>query len=786
MPRPASIRRPPSGRLALALPAALAAALLAALAAPTLPAAATEVKIFQTQSQRAFLAGTLEGIGVDPLGRLRLADRSERLTAIGEPFLLSAAAHPEGWVVGTGNAGRVLLVRENGRVEQLFAAEEPEVFAVWAADDGTVYAGTSPNGKVYRVAPGGAEPTVWFEPGETYVWDLAPAPGGDGLLVATGTQGKLFHVTGQGTGAVVYDSDDTHLRTIAALPDGEVLIGTAGEGFLQVLDPRPGTWGVRTLYDAREPEVVALAVAPDGTRYAAVAASEASPIDLAASSSGAERSGEGEAGGEAGEEDGATVTVTVTPDDGPPTSGAGTGSRRPGYRGPRSEVLAVSPAGIVETLWSFEDETVFDLLWHRGRLWVATGLDGELFSWTGSQMVLEKDVDERQIVALLPGEPGPAFATTNAAALYRVTGGTEREGVYTSAALDAEQISRFGTLRWRGDVPRRSAVSFSFRSGISAEPDRTWTEWSEWTEPVRGPLAGGEVGLGGLPRGRYAQWRARLTAGDGASPLVYGIELSYRQENLRPKIEQLAVLEPGRILVPASFNPSDQAFEPVSQTPEGVFRTLEPAPTGDGRLKSLWKPGYRSLTWDAEDDNGDELVYGLAFRPAEAGAAGVAEDGGGPGDGDGAAAAAAGDGWLPMAADLSDEHYVFDSTVLPDGVYRFRLVASDRPANAPGEVLAAERVSEPVIVDHSPPVLVSSERAGEGRLRVVIDDALSPLVRARVSADAGEWIDLVPEDGLLDGRREAFVVTVPAGARLVLIQVEDAAYNGVTFDLGRR
>lgn len=757
-------------------------ALLAAAAAVS-PAGATEVKIFQTQTQSAFLAGTLEGIGVDPLGRLRLADRSERLTAIGEPFLLSAATHPEGWVVGTGNAGRVLLVRRNGRVEQLHEAEEPEVFAVWAAADGTVYAGTSPNGKVYRIPPGGGEAsaeggqaTVWFEPGETYVWDIAPAPGG-GLLVATGGQGKLFHVRGQGDGEVVYDSDDTHLRTIAPLPEGEVLVGTAGEGLLQVLEPRAGGWGVRTLYDAREPEVVALAVAPDGTRYAALAASESSPVDLSPTGAGAGQdaaAGEGDDAASSGE---GTVTVTVTPEGGASSAAGGSGTRRPGYRGPRSQVVSVSPTGVVETLWEFEDETVFDLLWQRDRLWVATGLDGELFSWNGAQMVLEKDVDERQIVALLAGEHGPVFATTNAAALYRVTGGIERQGTYTSAALDAEQISRFGTFRWRGDLPRGAAVSFSFRSGISAEPDRTWTGWSEWTEPVRGPAAGGEVAVGELPRGRYAQWRARLTAGDGVSPLVYGIELTYRQENLRPKIEALAVLEPGRILVPASFSPSDQAFEPVSQAPDGVFRTLEPAPVGDGRLKTLWKPGYRTLTWDAEDDNADELVYRLAFRPAED----HAVDGGGAGGGE-----AAEDGWLQMVDEIGDEHYVFDSTVLPDGVYRFRLVASDRLDNAPGEELSAERVSEPVVVDHTPPRVLSTERAGEGRLRVVVEDALSPLTRARLSADAAEWVDLRPEDGLLDGRRETFVVAAPADGRLLLLQVGDAAYNVVTVDLLRR
>jgi hypothetical protein len=130
--------------------------------------------------------------------------------------------------------------------------------------------------------------------------------------------------------------------------------------------------------------------------------------------------------------------------------------------------------------------------------------------------------------------------------------------------------------------------------------------------------------------------------------------------------------------------------------------------------------------------------------------------------------------------------------VLPDGVYRFRLVASDRLDNAAGEELSAERVSEPVVVDHTPPRVlstervVSAERAGEGRLRVVVEDALSPLTRARLSADAGEWEDLRPEDGLLDGRRETFVVAAPANGRLLLLQVGDAAYNVVTVDLLRR
>jgi hypothetical protein len=176
------------------------------------------------------------------------------------------------------------------------------------------------------------------------------------------------------------------------------------------------------------------------------------------------------------------------------------------------------------------------------------------------------------------------------------------------------------------------------------------------------------------------------------------------------------------------------------------------------------------VTWKAADDNGDELVYRLSFRRADDAL-------------DPAAGGGSDDGWLPAVEDLTDSHYVFDATVLPDGVYRFRLEASDRRDNPPGEDLTAERVSEPVVVDHAAPRLVAVEAAGTTRLRVVVEDALNPLVRARRSTDAGDWEDVRPEDGLLDGRRESFLVEVPAGAHLLLLQVGDAAYNGVTFDL---
>jgi len=442
------------------------------------------------------------------------------------------------------------------------------------------------------------------------------------------------------------------------------------------------------------------------------------------------------------------VTVTVSPAEGPSHAG----SRPSGFQGPRSEVLRIEPQGRVETVWRFDDETVYSLGWFRDRLWVGTGLEGKLYSFRDRKMVLEKDVDERQVVAIVGDRPGPAFGTTNAAAFHRVSGASERQGRYTSPTLDAGQISDFGSLRWEGRGGGGSRVAFSARSGISSEPDLTWSPWSE-------PVASEEVALGSLPAGRYVQWRADLSAGNGDSPTVARVTVSYRQINLPPRVRSLTVLDPGEVLVPSNFNPANQVFEPAHPNRDGIFTTLG-APRDDSPRKSLWKYGYRTLRWEASDPNEDLLRFGLSFR----------REGSGEAD------------WLPVVEDLEETFFSFDATVIPDGVYRFRLTASDRDGERPEGALTAEETSEPVLIDHAPPRVVSVRRQAGG-FRVEIEDSASPLRDALVSVDAGAWSTAAVEDGLLDGRRETLTVTVPSGARIALLCLVDAAFNTLTIDL---
>jgi hypothetical protein len=776
--RPSRLARPGCRRRV----AAGAAALLLA----TLPVGASSVRIHQVNTQAGFVAGTLEGVRVDARGVLTLASEVETVAEVSEPFAFAVARLPDGWAVGTGGEGRVLKVARDGTVSVLFDAPESNVFALWAEGDGTLYAGTSPGGKVYRIRGEVAEP--FFDPHETYIWALAR--GADGALwVATGAEGRLYRVDARGKGEVAYDSDEPHLRSLLATGDGDLLIGTAGQGLLL---RRSADGALRTLYDSTLAEVVAIAEAPGRTIFAAVLASEASWVDLAAPRpADAAAGGDGSVGaaGAAGAE--AQATVSVTPDgDAEPAAG----SRAAGARGPRSELVAISASGLVEPTWSSQEETIFSLAWAGRRLFMGTGGEGRLYSVEGSSrsanaspgasepppvppltVAIEHDFEHRQVVGLLAG-PGAATAalpvvlTTNAAALYRLSERAAATGTYTSAALDAGQLARYGVLRWTGESPRGTRVRIRFRTGSSATPDSSWSPWSAAIEGV--PAGSGcEVPAPEIGNGRFLQWQAELVGEDGRTPRLLAAEVSYRQINQRPKIERFGALDPGQILVPTNFNPADQVYEPASPNREGIFTTLQPATgVGDGRVKQLWKRGQRTLRWRASDPNGDELRYRLEVRSEGAGAAGKA-------------GAADGFGWLPVAEDRTDDYYVFDATALPDGRYRFRLEVSDRRGNAENEALTAEQESEPVVIDHGAPARLGAVRR-DGGWQVEVSDAWNPLREAMISIDAGEWRPVSVADGLLDGQRETLLLPgIPATARLVLLRLADAALNYETFDL---
>ena len=109
-------------------------------------------------------------------------------------------------------------------------------------------------------------------------------------IVATGDQGEIHRVTPDGKGRVFFKSEETHVRSMAIDPNDNLIVGTEPGGL--VLRVSPAGEGF-VLYQMAKREVTAVAVARDGSIYAAAVGAKQAAARLqrraAAASAGVRR-----------------------------------------------------------------------------------------------------------------------------------------------------------------------------------------------------------------------------------------------------------------------------------------------------------------------------------------------------------------------------------------------------------------------------------------------------------------------------------------------------------------
>ena len=115
---------------------------------------------------------------------------------------------------------------------------------------------------------------------------------------------------------------------------------------------------------------------------------------------------------------------------------------------------------------------------------------------------------------------------------------------------------------------------------------------------------------------------------------------------------------------------------------------------------------------------------------------------------------------------VTDRFYSFESSLLPDGGYTVKVIASDAPSHSPGDGLYAERVSDRFEVDTTPPAIGGLTTALEGKrihVHFHTSDSFSPIKRAEYSLDGTDWQFVEPVGQLSDSKTEDydFSVSVP-------------------------
>jgi hypothetical protein len=237
------------------------------------------------------------------------------------------------------------------------------------------------------------------------------------------------------------------------------------------------------------------------------------------------------------------------------------------------------------------------------------------------------------------------------------------------------------------------------------------------------------------------------------------VSVAYLQSNLPPDLKRVSIEPPGvvreRLPYAAEPDPQDLAFTGIRVNPDtGTLTSQSPSLPE----KRIFVRGMRAFDWDADDPNGDVLVFDLSFK----------------GEGETA--------WKPLAKGLRDSYFAFDSSQMPDGLYRVRIEASDAPSNPAAQARTVSQVSDPFLVDNTPPaVQVTSRRTGkEMSVEVSATDTPGPIARAEYSLDAGRFVPVAPIDGVSDSRSETYSIGLPAlrpGEHTLIVKVTDLLGN---------
>lgn len=700
---------------------------------------AVETRVWQQCEKADFEKAKLERISLRSDGRLSLAPRFREVYDAAAGYLWALAEDSKGRLyAGGGSPGgkAKLFVIESGKGRLLAELEELEIHALAVNRKDDLFAATSPDGKVYRVSAGG-KAEVFYDPKAKYIWAMV-FDGAGNLYLATGDKGEIHRVTPNGQGAVFFQTEETHARSLAADAKGNVIVGTEPGGLVFRVTPAGEGY---VLYQAPKREVTAVSVAADGSIYAAAVGNKqpaAAPLPLAPAPAPAPAPTA--PGGAAGQ-----ITVRAQAVPMPPPSFAPAPSVSGG-----SEVYRIAPDGYAKRVWSHAQEVVYALaLEPSGKMLIGGGNNGRIYRLEDDNLyTLLVSSTSTQITAFHPSARNGVFvATANVSRIYQLGPGLESEGTVESESFDAGGFAAWGRLHYQGSE-QGGRIAFESRSGNLDRPQRNWSPWAA----VPLTEAAGRVAS---PAARFLQYRLKMTASAaGTSPEVASVETAYLPRNAAPTIEEIEATPPN-YRFPAqqlTLTPSQTLTLPAMGSPRRAAPSLS---LDTASLTMNYAKGWVGARWLASDENGDPLVYKVEIRGARETA------------------------WKLLKDKVKERHYNWDSTAFPDGEYRLRITVTDAPGNPPGQALESSRVSEPVWVDNTPPViegLSATIAGGKIAVRFAAKDAISVIEKAEYSVNGGEWLLVEPTTRLADSLEHAyeFAVDRPAGTGEAVIAVRAA------------
>lgn len=676
----------------------------------TFPLWATMPEKVVIDSAENFLEGEAVSTSIRQPGTLTQGLEAKVLADLKGKNLWNAvwdAQHKE-LIIATGPEGLILAVDTAGHVRTVAKLPEPDVYTITLNSHGELFAATSPRGKVYQVNLSNGQMEIYFDPKTDFIWDLL-FDKSDKLYVATGTEGKIYQVTDKNKAELYFDADEPNIRCLAMDANGKLLAGTSDKGMLYRIQEKQN--GI-VLFQAERPEIRRIVVDPEGVIYFAV---------------------NGRMEGDAKSRKGPKVPPSPPKEDkvGPPKrdlrEAAAAARMTEDYLG---AVYRLKSDAYPEKLGALPC-MIHSMALHGSEIWVGTGNEGYLFSINGEREWSQLGKTEaEQVTGLIPGEGDVLYGITcNAGAVIAWREPSSKASVYRSKVIGCGLYSRWGMINIEG----KGRWKILTRTGNTMTPDKSWYPWVELSE-----------GRVASPQSRYLQFEIDLVEGH-----VDQVTVASLSQNLPPMVKQVGILENG-------IGYQSLPMPPNISGPKPLEMLLHPPPQSPAMaMKPQYQPvqgqGLRSIAWDAEDPNEDELEFRVEVRFSNE------------------------TKWTLLKDKVKENLFVWDTNPWAEGKYYIRVTVSDAKSNPAEFALKTSKESEMVTIDHTPPKITILEKTKE-KVRFSVADDVSFLKEVAISIKGGEYKPVVPVDGILDGRSEEFEVKRKANQPL-LIRASDEMDN---------
>ncbi len=653
-------------------------------------------------------------------------------------------------------------------------------------NDGTVYIGTSPNGKIFEYKNGktvciypphqqkkdgparthltnehvfrlaldsknnliagisgdkcrlirydGKKFETVFEPEPNqvlYIFAVTPDKSGN-IFLGTGPNGQIWQLDSNAKKPqLVYTCQDKNVLCLAFDKDGSLFAGTDTRGLVYKINPEAKTASI--LYDSEENEITDLLFDNSGNLYAAATSYQSIKAQLKgtpefkkpfALGKPEDEQEQAESAAPA-ETKGDSLEIANAPQDAKTTDiPLPPEIERRRSAGSASRIYKIDKDGFVTEAFR-ETAAFFAMHLQNGNILLGTGNKAQMFSInpkTEIEAMIYEDKKASQITDIKKFGSDAIFSTANPAKLITLKSAFAELGFYESALIDAGQPANWGKLQIEADVPADTKIMLSARSGNVS--DANDPTFSSWTEPVKITQP---VDLT-VPLGRFCQYKLILTGTDTAAPEIRQVAAAYVIPNLAPKVTQITIAK-------ADKNAGSSV---------------------------------RKISFIAEDKNDDRLIYQIDFRKKGR------------------------SGWIKLVDELDKPTFDWDSKTVEDGIYEIRVTASDELSNNQSTKLTGSRISEQAVIDNTAPAIESHQldiSGGSVTLTIKAVDEFSIIDSFSYTINSNEkWISVLPDDNVFDTKTENFTIKaekLEPGPRILAVRISDAEGNTMykTFEI---